>query len=40
MKSSKLCDLDSFATDMDFLPGTRGINDLLAIGYSDGSLGI
>lgn len=25
---------------MDFLPGTRGINDMLAIGFADGSLRI
>lgn len=33
-------DLESFATDFDFLPGTRGINDIIAFGFADGSIRI
>jgi WD40 repeat protein len=40
LDSSKLFDLDSFATDIDFLPGTRGINDVIAISFADGSFRI
>jgi len=34
---SKFLDLTKYPTDMDWMPGTRGVNDILAIGYADGS---
>jgi len=40
LESSKLFDLDNFATDIDFLPGTRGINDVIAISFADGTFRI
>lgn len=33
-------DLQKYPTDMDWMPGTRGVNDVFAIGYADGSFEI
>ncbi len=30
-------ELDQFVTDTDWMPGTKGVNDLVAIGFADGS---
>jgi len=34
---SKFMDLESYATDSDWQPGAKGANDLLAVGFADGS---
>lgn len=36
-QTTKFMDLTKFPTDMDWQPGTRGVNDTVAIGYADGS---
>ena len=37
LQVSKFMDTENFATDMDWMPGTKGVNDLFAIGFADGS---
>jgi intraflagellar transport protein 80 len=30
-------ELDQYPTDMDWVPGTKGVNDMFALGFADGS---
>jgi hypothetical protein len=30
-------ELEQYVTDTDWMPGTKGVNDLVAIGFADGS---
>jgi len=36
-QAAKFIDLTKYPTDMDWMPGTRGVNDQFAISYADGS---
>ena len=30
-------ELDNYATDMDWIPGTKGTSEMFAVGFADGS---